>query len=133
MTPRALAEWVVLLTKRVIIDKREKYQVDEQYCLDILCINNKNQYPHMSSPSFTMSSSLNTRSPFSLSCCFRCCRVTIRLGVSGVTGVKGMYGLYGVGIPVRGPFRGFDGRSNIVVLVGGALCRGNASRKGSPP
>ena len=43
-----------------------------------------------------------------------------------------MYGLYGVGIPVRGPL-GFDGRSNIVVLVGGALCRGNASRNGNPP
>lgn len=78
-----------------------------------------------------MSSSFSTRSPFSLTSRFRWRLVTIRLGVRGVTGVKGMYGLYGVGSPVRGPPIGFSGRSKTVVLVAGALCRGNASRKGN--
>lgn len=88
----------------------------------------------MSLSSFTRSSSsFSTRSPFSRPPRFRSRRVTIRLGVSGVTGVNGMYGLYGVGMPVLGPFSCLVGRSRIVVLVAGALCKGNASRNGSDP
>lgn len=77
----------------------------------------------MSPSSLTTSSSFRTCSPLSLPSRFRSRFVTIRLGVNGVTGVNGMYGLYGVGIPVLGPFICFAGRSRIVVLVGGALCR----------
>lgn len=79
----------------------------------------------------TISSSFNTLSPLSLPSRFRCRFVTTRLGVNGVTGVNGIYGLYGVGTPVRGPDLDCAGRSMIVVLVAGALCRGYASRKGS--
>jgi hypothetical protein len=100
------------LRQRSCVDENKQFEYIRSTC------------HHMSVSSFTKSSSFKARSPFSFSSRFRCRLLTVRPGVNGVTGVKGMYALYGVGTPVIGPVRFLVGRSKIVVLVAGALCRG---------